>query len=55
MPCHPHQFTTPSAALSSTTSGLLGKAAAQSAVLQREATRGSVADNLLTAGINSRM
>jgi hypothetical protein len=54
MPCHPHPFTKPFAALPSTTSALLRKSSGRSAVVRREATRGIVADNLLTAATNSR-
>ena len=48
MPCHPHQFTRPFAALLGTTSALLGQGAGRGAVVRREAARGIVADNLLT-------
>jgi hypothetical protein len=37
MPCHPHHFTQPSAALLSTTSPLLRETAGQGAVVRREA------------------
>jgi hypothetical protein len=50
MPCHPHQFTTPCAALPGTTSALLSQDARQGAVVRREATCGIAADNLLTVG-----
>jgi hypothetical protein len=49
MPCNPHQSTRPSAAPLHTTSALLSRAAGRGAVMRREATCGSVADNLLTA------
>jgi hypothetical protein len=49
MPCHPHPFTTPFAASLGTTSALLKEVAGQGAVVRREAARGIVADNLLTA------
>jgi hypothetical protein len=48
MPCHPHPFTRPSAALLSTTSALLRQLAERSAVMRREAACGIAADNLLT-------
>ncbi len=48
MPCHPHQFTRPSAALLSTASTLLKEAAGQGVVVRREAACGIAADNLLT-------
>ena len=49
MPCHPHQFTRPSAASLTTTSVLLSRDAKRGAVERREAACGIVADNLLTA------
>jgi hypothetical protein len=49
MPCHPHPFTRPCAALLGTTSVLLTQDAGRGAVVRREAARGIVADNLLTA------
>jgi hypothetical protein len=48
MPCHPRQFTKPSAALPGTASALLSRDATRRAVVRREAARGIVADNLLT-------
>jgi hypothetical protein len=51
MPCHPQQFTQPSATMPSTTSALLDAVAGQGAMVGREATCGSAADNLLTAFI----
>jgi hypothetical protein len=48
MPCHPHPFTQPSAAMLGTASALLREAAGQGAVVRREAACGIVADNLLT-------
>jgi hypothetical protein len=48
IPCHPHHFTTSSAAIHSTASAVLREAAGQGAVLRREATCGIAADNLLT-------
>jgi hypothetical protein len=48
MPCHPHQFTKPSAASRRTTSALLSQDAGRGAVVRREAARGIAADNLLT-------
>jgi hypothetical protein len=48
MPCHPRQFTRPSAASLGTTSALLSEVAGQGAVLRHEATCGIAADNLLT-------
>ena len=48
MPCHPHQFTKPSAASLGTTSALLREPAEQGAVVRREAACGIAADNLLT-------
>jgi hypothetical protein len=49
MPCHPHQLTRLSVALPGTTSALLSQDAGRGAVVRREAVRGIVADNLLTA------
>jgi hypothetical protein len=49
VPCHPHPFTRPCAALLGTTSVLLTQDAGRGAVVRREAARGIVADNLLTA------
>jgi hypothetical protein len=48
MPCHPHPFMQPSAAMLGTTSAVLRGAAGQGAVVQLKATSGIVADNLLT-------
>src|SRR4029450_5415246 len=48
MPCHPHQFTRPTAASLGTTSALLNDGAEQCTVVGREASRGIAADNLLT-------
>jgi hypothetical protein len=48
MPCHPHPFTQPSAAMPGTASALLSEAAGQGAVVRREAACGIGADNLLT-------
>jgi hypothetical protein len=48
MPCHPHQFTRPSAALLGTASVVLRRHAEQGAVVRREAACGIAADNLLT-------
>jgi hypothetical protein len=48
MPCHPHPFTRPSAALPSTASVLLRRAPRRGAVVGREAACGIAADNLLT-------
>jgi hypothetical protein len=49
MPCHPHPFTRPCAALPGTTPALLSQETGRGAVGRREAAHGSVADNLLTA------
>jgi site-specific DNA recombinase len=54
MPCHPHHFTPSCAALLGIASALLSQGAIRGAVVRREATRGIVADNLLTAGTYSR-
>jgi hypothetical protein len=48
MPCHPHHFTKPSAALLGTASALPRAPAGQGAVVRREAACGIAADNLLT-------
>jgi hypothetical protein len=48
MPCHPHHFTQPSAAMLGTASALVREAAGQGAVVRREAAWGIGADNLLT-------
>jgi hypothetical protein len=48
MPCHPHLFTSPFAALPGTTSALLKQVARQGAVMRREAACGIAADKLLT-------
>ena len=48
MPCHPHQITKPSVALSSTASVLLRKVPRGGAVVGRGAGCGIAADNLLT-------
>ena len=48
MPCHPHQITKPSVALSSTASVLLRKVPRRGALVRREAACGIAADNLLT-------
>jgi hypothetical protein len=48
MPCHPHQFTRPCAALRGNASALLKKSAGRGAVVRREAACGIAADNLLT-------
>jgi hypothetical protein len=53
MPCHPHHFTQPSAAMPGTASALLRVAAGQGAVVRREAACGIAADNLLTVGPRS--
>jgi hypothetical protein len=52
MPCHPHHFTQPSAAMPGTTSALLRKPAGQGAAVRREATCGIAADNLLTEEVS---
>jgi hypothetical protein len=52
MPCHPHHFTKPSAALLGTTSALLRTPAGRSAMVQHGATYGIAADKLLT-GLSS--
>jgi hypothetical protein len=48
MPCHPHQRTTPCAALPGTVTALLREVARLGAVMRREATCWIVVDNLLT-------
>src|SRR5829696_10369958 len=48
MPCHPHPFTTPFAAILHTTSVLLSEVPGQGAVVRRKAACGIAADNLLT-------
>jgi hypothetical protein len=48
MPCHPHHFTQPSAALPSTASVLRKKVPRRGAVVRRKAACGIAADNLLT-------
>jgi hypothetical protein len=48
MPCHPHHFTKPFAAVRGTAPALLREAAGHGAVVQREAACGIAADNLLT-------
>ena len=50
MPCHPPHFTKPSVASPGTTSIVPSQAAGRGAVVRREATCGSAADNLLTVG-----
>jgi hypothetical protein len=51
MPCHPHHFTTPSAALPGTTLALLDEVAGQGALVRREDGCGIAADNLLTGSL----
>jgi hypothetical protein len=48
MPCHPHHVVRLSAAMLSTTSGLLDEASRQGAVVRREGMCGIATDNLLT-------
>jgi hypothetical protein len=54
MPCHPHPFTQPYAAMPGTTSALLKGVPGQGAVVRREAACGIAADNLLTASTGQR-
>jgi len=49
MPCHPHHFTWPFAALLCTASSLLSEVAGRGTVVRHEAACGIAADNLLTA------
>jgi hypothetical protein len=49
MPCHPHRYTKPYAALLGAPSALLEEVPGQDGVVGREAVYGIIADNLLTA------
>jgi hypothetical protein len=54
MPCHPHQFTRPFAALLGTATALLSEVAGRGTVVRHEAACGIAADNLLTSEIPCR-